>query len=445
MFMKLNYLFFIIQRASICSLLLMTFNSCKKESTLPDVPNEPKDTTLTIISISNHTVHYGDTLTIKGSNFSPSIPGNTVMINNQSAIVQSAISTEIKIIIPAVGATSGELKIKAGNQTASAGNITYVPDVFVAGSQNNNAAPLATYWKNGIPVTLSTEESALTSIFIHDNEIYAAGNERNNNLQLANYWKNGAKTTLGANASAANTIFVNGNDVYVGGWEILNGFDLPRYWKNGTATTISVIDPIISNIVTGNGSCDGIYVSANTVYAVGTYRNSQGRFSPWECMNGTVPASTVPNNDKHCFAHAVFVNGNDVYIVGSQNNETSGLAMATIWKNGAATNLTTGMNSVGVATSIFVAGSDVYVAGYEQENYSGGGQTFAKYWKNGAPVKLSNTTSSATGIAVFGNDVYVSGWENNGTFNIAKYWKNGVVINLGNALNASLGNGIAVR
>lgn len=119
--------------------------------------------------------------------------------------------------------------------------------------------------------------------------------------------------------------------------------------------------------------------------------------------------------------------------------------MATIWKNGTATTLTAGTASVGVATAVFVKGNDVYVAGYEQENYYGGGPTFAKYWKNGVAVKLSTTSSSATGIAVFGNDVYVSGWENNGAYNVAKYWKNGVAVNLGNTTLNSSGNAIVVR
>jgi len=426
-------------------LFLLALSSCKKDNSTPVNNPTPKDTTLKVGSLSGTTLHYGDTLIIKGSNFSATAISNTVTINGVVATLQSAIATELKVIVPAVGAVNGEVKIKTGNQTASGGNITYVPDVFVAGSQDNGAHPLATYWKNSTAVKLSTEESALSSIFINGNDVYAAGWERTNNLQLANYWKNSIKTTLGTNASAANTIAVNGNDVHVGGWEIINGFDLPRYWKNGAGITINVNDPIISQVVTGNGACTGLYIKADNVYAVGSYRNSQGRFSPWEFTNGITPANTIPNNDKHCFASAVFVNGNDKYVAGNQNNATVGLAMATIWKNGVATTLTAGTASVGVATAVFLAGTDVYVAGYEQEDYFGGGPTFAKYWKNGVPIKLSTVSSSATGIAVFGNDVYVSGWENNGSYNIAKYWKNGVPVNLGNAVLNSSGNAIVVR
>lgn len=426
-------------------LFLLALSSCKKDNN--SAVNNPtsKDTTLKVTSLSGNTLHYGDTLTITGSNFSTTALNNAVTINEIAATVQLATATQLKVIVPAVGAVSGEVKIKTGNQTATGGNITYVPDVFVAGSQDNGAHPLATYWKNSTAVRLSTEESALSSIFINGSNVYAAGWERTNNLQLANYWKNGTKTTLGIGASAANSISVNDNGVHVGGWEIINGFDLPRYWKNGAGITVNVNDPIISQIVTGNGSCNGVYTIGNNVCAVGSYRNSQGRFSPWEFINGTIPANTIPNNDKHCFANAVFVSGSDKYVVGNQNNATTGLAMATIWKNGTATTLTAGTVSVGVLNAVFVAGNDVYVAGYEQENYYGGGPTYAKYWKNGVAVKLSTTSSGATGIAVFGNDVYVSGWENNGNYNVAKYWKNGLPVNLGNAVLTSSGNAIVVR
>lgn len=427
------------------ALFLFALPSCKKENNTAVVIPPIQDTTLKINSLSSTTVHYGDTLIINGNNFSTTMSLNSVTINAVVATVQSATATILKVIVPAVGATSGEVKVITGNQTATGGNVTYVPDVYVAGYQNNGASPLATYWKNNTAVSLSTQESVLTSIFINGKDVYAAGSERINNLRLAKYWKNGAITTLGTNESVANAISVNGDDVYTGGWEIINGFDLPRYWKNGTGTTVNVTDPIISQVVTGNGSCNGIFINNNNVYAVGSYRNSQGRFSPWESTNGVIPANTIPNNDKHCFANAAFVIGNDKYVAGNQNNPTTGLAMATIWKNGNATTLTTGTASVGVATSAFVVGGDVYVAGYEQEDYYGGGPSFAKYWKNGTPVKLSTQSSAATGIAVFGNDVYVSGWENNGTNNTAKYWKNGVPINLGDALHISAGSAIVVR
>lgn len=86
-----------------------------------------------------------------------------------------------------------------------------------------------------------------------------------------------------------------------------------------------------------------------------------------------------------------------------------------------------------LATDIVVANWDVYVSGEAQTSK---GQWYAKYWKNGMAVLLTDTTSSsffsrATGIEVQGEDVYVSGEHFNGTRRVATYWKNGVAVEMG--------------
>ncbi len=446
---------FLIKPVCIVAIVILGFlggSSCsdqKKDTPQPTQPQPepepPKDLTLKITSISSATVHYGDTVTVNGNNFSTTASEDKVTINDVAATVISATASALKIVVPVLTRSSNELKLQVGTSTVSGGTITYQPTVFVAGSLNNSATSLATYWKNGKAVNISQNESGLNAISVNASGIYVAGWERVNNLQLANYWKNGVKTTLGTGASAVYAMAVNGTDVYTGGFEIINGFDVPRYWQNTTGTTVQAFDPIVSHDVLGNGACGGLYFANNNAYAVGNYRNSQGRFSPWETKNGVVPANTVPNNDKHSFANAVFVNGTDEYIAGTQNSPVTGLAMATVWKNGEPTLLTDGTNSVGIARAIVVVGGDVYVAGYEQENYFGGGGTYAKYWKNGTAVKLSTVSSNAIGIAIFDNDVYVVGWENNGTRDVAKYWKNGTAVSLTDGAFVSVGNAIVLR
>lgn len=434
-----------IAAMTIATLCLLFLASCKNDDDNPVTPVIPNDTTLKVTSIAPATVSYGDTLVVNGDNFSTIAVNNIVTINDMNASVIAASATVLKVVIPALSHTTNEIKIQVGDNTVAGGTIAYIPDVFVAGTLNNSAMSLATYWKNGTSVAVSQNESGLNAIYVNANDVYVAGWERINNLQLANYWKNDTQTTLGTGESAIYAMAVNGTDVYTGGFEIINGFDLPRYWHNSTGITVNVNDPIISKVTLGNGACNGIYYSANNVYAVGSYRNSQGRFSPWETTNDEVPANTIPNNDKFSFANAVFVNGSDKYVVGNQNNATTGLAMATVWKNGNYTSLTDGINSVGVAKAVLAIGDDVYVAGYEQENYSGGGPAFAKYWKNGVPIKLSTASSTATGIAVFDGDVYVTGWEDNGNRNVVKYWKNGVAVSLTDGTFTSAGNSIFVR
>lgn len=424
-------------------------NTVTPEPVTPDPvkpePEPPKDTTLKIASISPTIVSYGDTLIVNGNNFSATAADDKVTIDALPANVISASATVLKVVVPVLTRTTNELKLQVGTSTVTGGTITYKPTVFVGGSLNNGAYSLATYWKNGKAVKVSQNESALNAISVNATGVYVGGWERINNLQLANYWKDGTKTTLGTGASAVYAMAVNGTDVYTGGFEIIDGFDFPRYWNNSAGSSIVVKDPIIDKEVLGNGACGGIHFANNNVYAVGSYRNTQGRFAPWETKNGMLPAKTIPNNDKHAFANGVFVKGADEYVVGTQNSPTTALGMATIWKNGEATLLTDGNNSIGVARAVLVVGNDVYVVGYEQENYSGGGPTYAKYWKNGAAVKLSTVNSNAISIAVFDNDVYVAGWENNGTRDVAKYWKNGTPVSLTDGAFTSVGNSITLR
>lgn len=437
-------------------LLLANFvlMACKKEPAPdPVVPN--KEPVCTIVSPANNTTFSSsDTIIVKvdATDADGSITKVEIFVDdiaNGSPKTTAPYEFKLSPLTPGnhtIKATATDNKGSAKDATISV-VVNYVPTVYIAGYENNSHASVAKYWKNGTAVVLAdgTYPSAANGIFISGNDVYTAGYEFNGNTQLAKYWKNTTGTTLGTGASSANAIAVNNTDVFAGGWEIVNGFDIPRYWSNGTAKSVDVNDFVLPQVTLGNGQCSGMYLKDNNVYSVGFYRNSQGRFSPWETTNGFTPANSVPNNDKHCFANAVFVNGTDKYIVGNQNNPTTGLAMATIWKNGVATNLTDGAASVGAATAVFISGNDVYVAGWEQENYYGGGPQYAKYWKNGVVVKLATVSSVATGIAVFGNDVYVSGWESNGTNNIAKYWKNGSSVNLTNGTYTASANSIIVK
>jgi len=439
------------------ALLILSFIlfACKKEPSAPPVPPN-KEPACTIVSPANNTIFSSlDTIVVKvdATDADGTISKVEIFVDDIANGPAKATSPYEFTLLP-LSTGNHTIKAIATDNKGSAKNATisivvnYQPTVYIAGYENNSHASVAKYWKNGIPQVLAdgTYPSAANGIFISGNDIYTVGYEFNGNTQLAKYWKNTTGTTLATGASSANSIAVNNNnDVFAGGWEIVNGFDIPRYWTNGTGKSIEVNDFVLPQATLSNGQCSSIYLKDNNVYSTGFYRNSQGRFSPWETTNGYTPANSVPNNDKHCFANAVFVYGNDKYIAGNQNSPATGLAMATIWKNGVATTLTDGAASVGVATAVFVVGNDVYVAGWEQENYYGGGPQYAKYWKNGVEVKLATVSSAATGIAVFGNDVYVSGWESNGTNNVAKYWKNGSSVNLTNGLYTAGANGIIVK
>ncbi|HEY4967558.1 MAG TPA: hypothetical protein VII28_14230 [Puia sp.] len=104
---------------------------------------------------------------------------------------------------------------------------------------------------------------------------------------------------------------------------------------------------------------------------------------------------------------------------------------AVYWKNGAPVFL----SERGKAYSIFVNGSDIYVCGsIEKDNNSFGTnwvrvESLASYWKNGKVVYLENQAwSEATGMAIQGDDIYIVGFiaESDSVWHPV-YWKNGVL------------------
>ncbi|MBC8110975.1 MAG: IPT/TIG domain-containing protein [Verrucomicrobia bacterium] len=123
--------------------------------------------------------------------------------------------------------------------------------------------------------------------------------------------------------------------------------------------------------------------------------------------------------------------GYDVYVAGWEY-DLSGNCIAKYWKNGVPVNLSN--STYAEATSIQIIGNDVYVAGRETGL---NGKSFALYWKNGVPVILPKDNiqngAYAHSIFVVGNDIYVSGTESyfDGEWHrTAKYWKNGVSVTL---------------
>lgn len=376
------------------AIFLCTVSSCKKDS--GGTVNPPQaDGPPTITSLSASTLHYGDTLTISGSNFSATAANNAVYINGVAAKVITASNAQLKVVTPAVGNNSGEVKVTVNGQSISGGNIQYIPDIFFAGTETdyNYSFAKARYWKNGTATTLSTATYAeANAIFVNGSDVYIAGAESSK----AVYWKNNVKTTLGSNLSTATSVVVSGGDVYVAGYEKnASGIYIAKYWKNGTAVTLG----------SNSSYAYAITIVGSDVYVAGAEMNNSSTYTARYWKNGTVV--TLAAN--YSYAYAICANRNDVYLAGFEVDATK--AEAKYWKNGVAQSLTPNDEALCIA----MKDNDVYLAGN------------GKYWKNNVAYSLPGYYSEGNAIAIFGDNVYISGSYYPGAVNWqGRYWVNGV-------------------
>jgi hypothetical protein len=203
------------------------------------------------------------------------------------------------------------------------------------------------------------------------------------------------------------------------------------YWKDDTAhlvtTTANQPYVTITSMAVANGHvyvCGADETAGPGVKVIAT---------PYLWTDGK-PA-ILPHTSDSATASVVFTDGSDVYVAGT---DATPMANAiTVWKNGKTSAVfSTGMSTVSGAA---INGRDIYIAG---DNSPMGGPIFSPVcWKNGVIDVLSNSLfSSTSGICVDKNDVYVSG-----TIDAdAMYWKNGAPISLTSSSSGSSANAITV-
>jgi hypothetical protein len=248
--------------------------------------------------------------------------------------------------------------------------------------------------------------------------LYIGGTAMNENgVPVASYWKDGVPINLSATYQDA--VFYNsvgfgltmsGNDVYVCGVLYTSKGNIPTYWKNGQAV---ILTP-------GTGQATGIAVVGTNVYVCGVLQSDNGNNYGVVWKNGVI--SYLTEGTTFSSANTLIVSGQNVHVGGYLYQD--GKTYATYWKNGNPLLLTSGDNFAHVE-SLAIAGNTVYAAGRELGNDVG------KYWKDGQVVNLTDPSSSQVIISVVytkGHDVYAAGKRRNGTSWDFVAWKNNNII-----------------
>ncbi|MGZ3871528.1 MAG: IPT/TIG domain-containing protein [Mucilaginibacter sp.] len=408
----------------------------------------------TITTINPTSGKAGSAVSITGTNFDAIAANNTVKFNGTVAVVTAGTTTSLSVTAPAGGST-GAITVTTIGGTATGPVFTYLQAPTITGINPASAAA-------GTSVTIAGTnfDATVANDVVKFNGTVAIVTSATTTQLVVTVPAGGTSgdvtvTTSGgtSNTFAFTYLTSTGPNVYVLGSDTRYGFG---YWKNSTFTAVadwlnpyamagSGTDLYVAGVSTAHtpnywkngtavqlsaqtGYTVSIAISGADIYCLGTANNA---YNVWK--NGTAqPLTMIVTDIVAGGVNGMAVNGSgDVYVAGARYLGNSTILKATYWKNGAPVDLTDGITSGSArATAVFVSGADVYVAGTE-EILSGGGivNRAPRLWKNGVSVPLNTPANSifnnVTSILVSGSDVYVGGQYNGA----GAVWKNGALIN----------------
>jgi hypothetical protein len=287
-------------------------------------------------------------------------------------------------------------------------------DIYAAGIEQMKffSDNVATYWKNGIPIRLSTVPSSADMIYVSQGDVYVTGYERES-LGKGNafYWKNGQKINL---PQIGNTfkIFVQGSDVHVIGTYYPSQFSsAPAYWKNGVFTQLKGTGKY-SQVTAFDITMDGkdVYICGHEGPLTTT---NKGDSYPLLWKNGELVDLPLPSSDyKRTFVTSIKVEKGHVYASGSTAIDPS-FPKLIYWKDNAIALL----KPDGFAWAMSIQDGTAHIIG-----------NTATYWKNGIETTIPESkNSNFFCIDTDESNVAIAGKYNG----LASYWLNGNRVVLG--------------
>lgn len=242
---------------------------------------------------------------------------------------------------------------------SAAGIVVSGSDVYVVGGEIGfdavgNAVSIAEYWKNGVRIMLPPmtpgDELQASSIAISGSDVYVAGSESFTTQtgpssyysgQAATYWKNGVPVTLPGSSilAGAYSVFISGNDVYLSGASCVlyaPNCEQPVYWKNGQLVQLPAESP---------AAAYSIFVAGNDIFLSENLTLPGGALEAQTWLNGTqVTLSTGPDAGT---GEVVLSNGRS-YVAGSV-----GSGYACYWVNSNLVQVAdTAVNSIAIGIAV---------------------------------------------------------------------------------------------
>ncbi len=270
-----------------------------------------------------------------------------------------------------------------------------ITNIYIGGSQKINGKEKATIWKNGVAQLLPTDAnnaSRVNAIYVYNDVAYAVGFEVDAGVIIATLWKDGLKIALSTTSSEAFSVTGNKDLIYIAGkynsiatfWVALNN-NIDIYPL--TAISNSVANSVV--LTFQNNATSGIYFAGSIGSNAWTYQN---------------PADITTLATNLSIAESIFVRGNDVFV--AQNNIVLNFLTASLLKNGVT------QNTIASNTAMYAVHGDeqnIYAVGVVNPNNPVSSR--ATIWENNIPKQLSQFYSQANSIFVADKNVYVAGFE----------------------------------
>jgi hypothetical protein len=294
-------------------------------------------------------------------------------------------------------------------------------DVYIAGSEKiGQGEYVATYWKNGTSITLSSLRSSANMILVSQGDVYVTGEDFKDNGPYngnAFYWKNEQKIEF-SELGHTSSIAVNGTDVHVIGnyYTSIPSYNA-AYWKNGERITLTGTEKYRPHSTSLRGIAmdgDDVYICGNGILTI----NQKTGYYPFLWKNGILIDLPIPsaNNIDTSITSMTSEDGH-VYICGQTRTE-NGSYQPIIWKDNAI--MTFYDSPVFSGFTPQVVNGDIYLKGWS-------GNT-GILWKNGVESRFPN--SNIRTIITDGSTQYVTAIYRHPYYDNACYYLNGTRIDL---------------